>query len=344
MIITKLPHNLTYEQFKALAIREPDLTGDWIYELEETEFYAEDIAQLYPEFYLYSPIRYFFRSLEDAERHMCENLLKPSIYRFVITQRPVGSPAYEHGAQWLYDHNGNLIDRTTTRWDFSGGVESLFFGRPPEGIRFKKGDIVEVAEKDRVYLAVIGSEHLPLEWYWKKYSHLRETYFFDASDEMSHYLLDGPGYRHHSHANTINLMSCRWPVPDDIRRYFEYSLECANEEDCYEVYQTDYFTRYSVGEIGNENIGIIYDSSTHHHRLVYIQYDEFKESDGKETETILPGMLDKAKIERLTRWLNKVMHGRPRLWYIIRHWNTHCRDSDSEPVLSLNTPIEELLK
>lgn len=102
----------------------------------------------------------------------------------------------------------------------------------PEKIRFKKGDIVEVTVNDRAHLAVIASEQHPLEWYWKKYCLLRGNYFFDASDEMVYYLLNGPGYSHHSHINSISLMSPRWHVPDDIRRYFDHCLECAADEDC----------------------------------------------------------------------------------------------------------------
>ena len=52
MIHADLPADLTFEQFKALAMREPDLAGDWIYELEANEFYDE--ATLYPCFELNS--------------------------------------------------------------------------------------------------------------------------------------------------------------------------------------------------------------------------------------------------------------------------------------------------
>lgn len=214
----------------------------------------------------------------------------------------------------------------------------------PEKIRFKKGDIVEVTVNDRAHLAVIASEQHPLEWYWKKYCLLRGNYFFDASDEMVYYLLNGPGYSHHSHINSISLMSPRWHVPDDIRRYFDHCLECAADEDCQKVYKTDYFTRHTIGEIGYKNIGIRYDTAALCHSLVYFQNDEIKESDGKITEIILPGMLDNTKIERITRWLNKVMYGRTRLWYLIRHWNSHCRDYNNEPPLSLNITSEQLLE
>ncbi len=318
MIHADLPSDLTFEQFKALALREPDLTGDWIYDLEVSEF-DDEMTELYPAFELYNTSHFFFRSLEEAEKYMREQLVKSSVYRFVITQRPLGRLSNEHGAQWLYDHTGTLLDYTITRWDSDGGMESLFFGRPAERSRFKKGDIVEVVGRDGVNLAVVAGEPYPLEWYWESYQRHGKEYYFDASDEANYYLLEGPGYMHHVHANTISLMAPRCPVPDDIRRYFDYCLECADKEDCREVYKTDYFPHDAIGELEKNSVEITYDPVAKRHRLGYSTSDM---------------QLDK---------LNEVMYGRTRLWYLIRDWNENVRNSLTEPELSLDTTLQQLL-
>ncbi len=341
MINTAIPSNLTFEQFKAFAMREPDLSGSWIYELEEAEFDNEE-TDLYPLFELGSPSRYFFSSLDDAERYMREKLLKPSVYRFVITQRPVGRLSNDHGAQWLYDHNGIMIDRTITSWKPDGNPESIFFGRPAGQIRFKRGDIVEVVWRDKVNLAIVASTPYPLEWYWENYQRHRKEYYFDASDEANYYLLAGPGYMHHDHANTISLMKPRRPIPDEIRRYFDYCLEYADEEDCMDRYNAVYFGKDTLGELGKNEICIIYDSVSHCHRLSYVVDNAvISENDRR---MVVPGTLDDAQIARLTRFLKEVMYGRTRLWYLIRDYNVNHRHYDLEPELSLDTTVEQLIK
>lgn len=341
MIHADIPTDLTFEQFRAIATREPNLTGDWIYELEVTEFDDEE-TQLYPEFEISIPAHYFFRSLEDAEKYMRDHLLTPAVYRFVITQIPVGSLANEHGVQWLYDHTGRLIDRTITRWDADGGLDSLFFGRPAEQMRFKRGDIVEVVWDRKVNLAIVAGEPYPLEWFWERYRRHGKDYYFDASDEANYYLLEGPGYMYHDHVNTISIMKPRRPVPDDIRRYFEYCLECADLEDCSDVYNAQYFRDSAIGELGKNEIALTYDSAAQCHRLIYVVDDAIDRDNDK--RMVLPGSLDDAQIGRLKRWLNEVMYGRSRLWYLIRYWNIYQRNYDLQPELSLDTTPEQLLK
>lgn len=57
-----IPSNLTFEQFKALAMREPDVTGNWLYELASTEYDNED-ENMYPQFELGMATRYLFTRL-----------------------------------------------------------------------------------------------------------------------------------------------------------------------------------------------------------------------------------------------------------------------------------------
>lgn len=332
-----IPTDLTFEQFKALAMREPDLEGDWVYELRMTE-YDPDEELPYPQFELGVTTRYLFPRLEDAEGYMRERLTGPSVYCFHITQLPLGADISRHGAQWLYDNAGTLLDRKVTHWDES--LESIYFG-PAREPRFHRGDIVEVRGRDnKVNLAVVVSEPLPIEWFWEKYQKLRGDYYFDASDD-AYYLLEGPGYMHHTHVSDLSLMAPRRPIPDDIRRYFGHCLECADEEDCTKVYHAAYFSDTEPGKLGEDEIGLLYDEATGRHRLSYTIYDFAKDSNDR--RVILPGTLDEARLAEVWCFLSQVMYGKTRLWYLIRDWNEYYRDADRQPHLSPDTTINQLL-
>lgn len=335
-----IPSNLTFEQFKALAMREPDVTGNWLYELASTEYDNED-ENMYPQFELGLTTRYLFTRLEDAERFMRERLAAPSIYNFIITQLPLGVDVSEHGAKWLYDSTGKLLDRTTTHWIDSDGLDSIYFG-PAREPRFHRGDIVEVWGRDKkVNLAIVLHEPNPLEWYWERYQKHGKDYYFDSSDEEMYYLLEGPGYMHHDHAGTLSLMPTRRPVADDIRRYFEHCAEHADDEDCEEVFHTAYYSDTDAGLLGENKIVLLYDESSKRHRLAYIVDNPILSDNDR--RMVLPGTLNETQLERLKRFLSEVMYGKPRLWYLIRDWNEYHRFDGLEPVLSPDSTIEELL-
>ncbi len=208
---------LTREQFQALAGRQPWLDGRWIYRLER--IMAPDGIS-YLEFDIRSEAA-MYSDFADAQKAIHEG----SCYCSRITQLPDGGSEDESGASWLYDANGTLIDYTITTWE-NNPLKSRFFGRPESRQRFRKGDIVEVIERDKVYLAVVGADMPSVDWFWSLYEKCKDlnNYFPDASDDC-YYVIDGPGEAFHSHVSPVALMKPCRPVSEEIRQYFKHCLE-----------------------------------------------------------------------------------------------------------------------
>lgn len=208
---------LTREQFQALAGRQPSLEGGWIYRLER--IIAPDGIS-YPEFDIRSEVA-MYSDFADVQKAIHER----SCYCFRITQLPDGGSEDESGASWLYDANGSLIDYTITTWE-NNPLKSRFFGRPESRQRFRKGDIVEVIERDKVRLAVVGADMPSVDWFWSLYEKCKDlnNYFPDASDDC-YYVIDGPGEAFHSHVSPVALMKPCRPVSEEIRQYFKHCLE-----------------------------------------------------------------------------------------------------------------------
>lgn len=331
--------NLTFEQFKEYADRQPSLAGNWIYRLEHIGM-VENCA-MYPEFETRSN-EYYSHTFDDAEKFIKEKLTgqnngSPDSYCFVITQLAVGCKSCwsNTGASWLYDHEGRLIDYSITTWE-ENPYKSAFFGRSAERLRFKKGDIVEVINHDSVNLAVVAADGPSVEWFWGLYNRTKDKrggYFADASDD-SYYIIDGPGFAYHSHVPALALMKPRFPIPEDIKAFFEHCLEAADKEECTEKYhcfdcRPDYMRNLSATEIK-----IRFDKKTNRHYLVKDVAD-YVNRDSSDYPV-------KAEESELISKLNEVRYGKSRLWYIVRDWNENYRDLD-EPELWLDTPIDELI-
>ena len=107
----------------------------------------------------------FFESLEQAERQI-KKLSKDDnqfIYGFLVEEMPMGGTIYTRDAlsRRRYLKNGKLWQKSAAsevRY-FNGKFVELsdtgFYGRDLKKIPFKKGDIVEVADRDFVQLAII---------------------------------------------------------------------------------------------------------------------------------------------------------------------------------------------
>lgn len=332
----KISDSLTFEQFKALAEREPSLEGDWIYRLT---LYLMD-KDSYPAFEL-SKDEYFFNSYSEADRFLKERLINAerlwaTTYGFRIDQIPVGNESHYTGASWLYDGEGNLIDFTITTMTGADAYQTSFFGRPDSRMRFKKGDIVEVVDGNAVKLAVVAADGPSVEWFWGLYQRCSADgfgYHADASDDC-YYLIDGPGFSHHSHVNSLAMMKPRFPISDDIREYFNYCLEHAGDEDCRARYNVESIFPRDLATFGTTELRIVYDSYEKRHRLqVYMTH-----AHNVHRKLVWPSVAG-----RYSSWLDEVQGGKSRLWYIIRDWNEHRRDEDKEPYLSPDTPLSELL-
>ncbi len=332
-----IPTDLTFEQFKALAEKQPDLSGPAVFRIEHT---LKDDDASYPQFGIRSD-EYFFLSLAEAEKFMREKLVSgeysDSTYRFVITRIPVGKNSWHTQAAWVYDKEGVELDHSS--YLLNEDNDAMFFGRSESRLRFHKGDIVEVVGRDEVTIAVVAADGPTVEWFWGLYNRCKDKYGYPADDtDDSYYVIDGPGFAYHSHPNPLALMPLSMPLDDDIRAYFEHCLECADREDCRDKYQTEFFPIRDVDNAGETCLRIIYDKETQRHRLQLVSHF----ANDEEVKIVLSAETNPKQLESINQWLSEVMYGRTRLWYLIRSYNEE-RDEDREPVLNPFTPFNQLI-
>ena len=332
-----IPTDLTFEQFKALADEQTDLSGDAVFRLEHT---LKDGESNYPRFDIWKD-EYYFLSLSDAENFMRETLVNgdyaDDTYRFVITRIPEGKNSWRMNAEWIYDKEGILIDNCSYLLDKDN--DTLFFGRSESRIRFHKGDIVEVVGTDEVTLAVVAADGPTVDWFWGLYNRSKDKYGYNADEsDDCYYCLDGPGFIHHSHINSLSLMPLSMPIDDDLREYFIHCLECADKEDCRDKYQTEFFDISDLDEVGRTHLRIIYDIETQRHRLQIVS----NFANDKATKVVLSKETDPQQLESINQWFAKVMYGRSRLWYLIRDYNEIC-DEEFAPHLNPFTTFNQLI-
>lgn len=332
-----IPTDLTFEQFKALADKQPALSGDAVYRLEHT---LKDGEACYPRFDI-SKNEYYFLSFADAEKFMREKLVNgdyaDDTYRFVIIRIPVGENSWRMNAEWIYDKEGFPIDNCFYHLDEDNNT--LFFGRSESRIRFHKGDIVEVVGCDEVTLCVVATDGPTVDWFWGLYNRSKDKYGYFADDtDDCYYVLDGPGYAHHSHLNALSLMPLSMPLDEDLRDYFMHCLECADMEDCRDRYQTEFFNFNDLSYIGRTCLRIIYDLENQRHRLQLIS----NFANDKAIEVVLSEKSDPLQLESVNQWLSEVMYGRSRLWYLIHDYNENC-DEAIAPQLNPFTTFNQLI-
>lgn len=221
----QLRNDLTFEEFCALANQKPNLEGDWVYRYEAF-LLDDDEKKPYPKFDIWSGNRILFHTLAEAEAFMRNNIVKHidepmEFYCHTITQIPLGSEESDHGASWLYDPYGALLDYAITSW--TGSPEYFhFFGRPDSRIRFRKGDIVEVRSGNTVKLAIVVSHVSTIQDCREIYQRCQDDdqkfrYCQDPSDDQC-VIIDGPGYEYHEHVSPLRLMKPRFWVDEQLRR------------------------------------------------------------------------------------------------------------------------------
>lgn len=351
--------DLTKEQFEALANREPNLAGKWLYKYSNSQI-TDDVELLYPKFQVMPSADYFFASFADAEAFMHKLIEKnkqeedPDVYyRHVIQQIPIGARVYDYGATWLYDGDGTLVDYSIVANE-GDPYDTHYFGRSSQRQRFKRGDIVEVIGRDNeVYLSLLVSDAPDIEWCWGYYQRVlndtkyRIGYMLDITDETC-YLIDGPGEEWHSHVSPLDIMKPHFPVPEDIRREMLSWLEAyTNQKGPVDDDKPRRSIGWQLGEINETGIYIHFNESTevpHLHiadEVGLVDY-AFRIDNGEPyLHDDIAGILPDKLLDKLQEYLEEKEIGKTRWWYILREWND---DNYEKYQIPLDTPVPKLKK
>lgn len=346
----QLRPDLTFEEFKALANRQPKLSGNWIYRVTQAIF-DNDLKYPYPKFELEYPRVCYFKSFPKAEKFVKGNV--KNVYCSWITQIPCGitSEYGGEGAEWLYDQNGELVDYTITYGQFGKPEDFTFFGRPKSRQRFEVGDIVEVVGVKSVHLAVLNHPIPDVDWCWKRYikrdNELGFFYHLDFSDDSA-VVLEGPSYYHHSHIGALQLMKPRFPIPEDILAdMLTWNQRSLIEEDpdwlkSLEPYRTERRRERGepLGEFYELGLYLHFDESTPEPHLHINDHYGFKVSlriDRPEyyDHDDYAGRLTDNQIVDLQKYLSMTDLGKTRWWNKLRQWN----EENDNPSLSLPLDI-----
>ena len=348
--------NLTFEEFEALANREPNLKGSWIYKVTQA-IYHKDMKYPYPKFELDYPRECYFKTFQSAEKFVKKP--KDNVYCSWITQIHCGkSSEYgKYGAGWLYDQNGELLDYTINQELFGKPEDFTFFGRPKSRQRFKVGYIVEVVSEKYVRLAVLNYQVPDVERCWKIYTKCRKRgdwpYFLDSSDDCA-VVIEGPNYFCHDHVSPLQLLKPRYPIPEDILAdMLTWNERCNDEEECewlnaQEPHREERRKENGedMGEFYELNIYLHFDKNNTPHlhindlyvlkvglridRPEYYDHDDYT------------GRLTANQVKSLYAYLSSPDLEKTRWWYILRKWN---EDIDNpKQTISLDTPLQNYIE
>lgn len=348
-----IPENLTFDEFKKFAEREPVLTGNWYYEVVQS-FFDPSMKVPYPMFDLDYPEKRIFASFEDV-LYFLQSHKEDYLYCTWVIQHPFEMQTHEHGACWLFGPDNELLDLTTTH-SFGEGMDALFLGRPKNRKRFQKGDIVEVVYEDSVRLAVLCDEGPSIDWCWEYYQRCKKTpafpYMLDSSDE-SVVVIDGSSFCYHQHLSPLNIMKPRFPIPKDIEDDMRTWLRRAESETPEDMDNggKDYQS-YSVPENLNceysdlvgiaSKLNLYLQFAPKDDVAVLILSDDFGFKASLRTDSAryadYPGYSDRlseSQLKSLQQYLKEEEQGKTKWWYMIRDWNESAVNRQINPDLPL---------
>ena len=173
---------MTKEEFYKLATSPKEIAGFAIYRLtiyiyrSESKKYKKNgrtgnwYLRLYHDSNLYSSKEL---ATEALITHIKELSDSECMHSALIQKIWLDRPFEERNVMrwWLYDANGNEIDHSvcSDRIPENLTIHDVYFGRNPEEIRFKAGDIVEVLYDDTVYLSVLNDVPATIEQMWEEH-------------------------------------------------------------------------------------------------------------------------------------------------------------------------------
>lgn len=215
------------ELIELYANRKPAHDADCVYRLR-VKTYGQiscyDEAMAYPKFAISNYCDQLYRSLENARESvdkMMEDGAREDLCYFTITQVELGDSLNHELAVWLFDRNNQLLDYS---------VGGRYFGRTPERIRFKKGDIVEVITDQRVdsyiSLGVIVDTPPTVEDCWQLFNESIRTgndYTPKANHDDCYLIADTPG-GNPKMVQSVSLLPTRFPIDDSLEAHFKQCL------------------------------------------------------------------------------------------------------------------------
>lgn len=354
--MNELSPNLTFAEFQALANRQPNLKGNWLYKVTQAMF-VNNKKHPYPKFELDYTREVFFKTFHAAEKFVKKN--REDVYCSWITQI-----AYGHidgfggaGAEWLYDNNGELLDYTITNETLGSAEDCTFFGRPKSRQRFKVGDIVEVVAGKGVRLAVFNNQIPDVEWCWSRYRERDEYGFYyrmDYSDDSA-VVIDGPNYYCHDHVGALQLLKPRFPIPNEILSDMQTWNECCKNEDDSEWLKYMEPHRTERQKEKGEDFGRFYEMN------IYLHFDENDRNPHLHINDLYglkvglridrpeyydhddyTGRLTNNQLYDLHRYLMLTDLNKSRWWYLLRKWDEN--NDNSKRIISLDTPLPNYIE
>lgn len=239
--------NLSREEFFWLAEHRPELTMPSIYVLQFT-FRWNNHCYRKPRKYegdwmfrISRGSRSYYSSLETAEKALHDYIRDEdrvtNIHSAIIKRMPV-DVSYRDGELewWLYDHKGNLVDRSlSSPYDYEekGYFSGKFMGRDEKNTRFKRGEIVEMLSGDTARLVIVSDSPISVEQAWEQYAKLKEKRGTDFSSYQRwlyihsymadyYYVMDPAG--NDIDWSTQSLIAPTLPVPYEARKRLRETL------------------------------------------------------------------------------------------------------------------------
>ena len=244
----------SFEEYHRFAFDSPRRREKTIFQLIQINVKdPEDYLSFYPKFKTWTFTVGYFSSLNETKKAM-QNCIDKSrkrgemVYCFNAKEFPIGRISeFDHGGMWrtvirefLFDEEGELVHGT-----LASGVREdeytpygAFIGRPKELMKFKVGDYVEVREEgeDKVYLALLSAnpvsdEKCYNEWYLKHSNNNKVRLGYATASDDIFWILKGESTDDWDSVPLCTVMKARFPIPDWVRKRFEYYRELDRREE-----------------------------------------------------------------------------------------------------------------
>jgi len=210
-----------------------------IFKLTVIEYWDE--KPKYPDFEVHKHTISYFSSLDKAEQAIKKYIKEKhadKVFGFRIDEvlldkyLDYSEPQsfFSEPKSWrTYLSDGSFWDESIalSMWYENGKPwKEYFAGRPAEKIRFKKGDLVEVYNGEKVFLMKVG--HLPhtpeeaqqyIERIQKKYPNIPELVPDNYEPEDMYYVIDEFG--RHDHPKPCMVFPARLKINKKLREQFE---------------------------------------------------------------------------------------------------------------------------